>query len=174
MRAAIVAEAKTWLGTPYKAVGRIKGVGISCAMLVYMVVRAVRAIPEGATEPKWYSGQVHLNSTEDRMIDCLIAYGGREIEESAIQPGDIVFYKTGLSFGHIAIGTSSGFAVTCIAQSDPACMVYTNISDWPANSIPLGTWTSTVAGAWDASGYTNMTIPVSLPGSSILVTVTPQ
>jgi cell wall-associated NlpC family hydrolase len=103
MRAAIVAEAKTWLGTPYKSVGRIKGVGISCAMLVYQVVRAVRIIPEGAAEPKWYSGQVHLNSTEDRMIDCLVAYGGREIAEAAIQPGDIVFYKTGLSFGHIAI-----------------------------------------------------------------------
>jgi NlpC/P60 family putative phage cell wall peptidase len=39
-RAQVVAEARTWLGTPYRHQGRLKGVSVDCAGLVVCVFQA--------------------------------------------------------------------------------------------------------------------------------------
>lgn len=53
---AVVAEAMTWAGTPYRHQGRTKGVGCDCIGLVLGVWRAVHgAVPEqpGPYAPDW-------------------------------------------------------------------------------------------------------------------------
>lgn len=50
-RAAIVAEARAWLGTPYRHQASLKGVGADCLGLVRGVWRAVVGPePEGSEE----------------------------------------------------------------------------------------------------------------------------
>jgi cell wall-associated NlpC family hydrolase len=102
-RGAIVAEAKSWIGTPYHDDGKLKGVGVNCAQFAYRVAKASGALPADAPEPRWYTPQLATHSKEERLIEYVKAYGGVEIPEAQVKPGDIVAYKTGLSHGHLAI-----------------------------------------------------------------------
>lgn len=45
LRAAIVAEARGWIGTPFIHQHRVRGVGVDCAGLVICVARAVGIVP---------------------------------------------------------------------------------------------------------------------------------
>lgn len=102
-RSAIVAEALSWVGTPYRNTGRIKGVGVNCAQLLYGVAIGSGAIPPDSPEPKWYTAQLHTHSKDERLIAYVENYGAQEVSESEVGPGDIVLYKTGQSHGHAAI-----------------------------------------------------------------------
>ena len=45
-RARLLAEARSWLGTPYAADGAVKGAGVSCSLLPYEILRACgHAVP---------------------------------------------------------------------------------------------------------------------------------
>jgi cell wall-associated NlpC family hydrolase len=103
LRAALVREALSWEGTPYKSCGRIRGVGTNCAQFVYAVFKDSGAIAADAPEPRWYTPQFALHSKEERLIAYLKAYGAVEIEEKDVLPGDVIAYKNGLSHGHLAI-----------------------------------------------------------------------
>jgi cell wall-associated NlpC family hydrolase len=103
LRARMVAEALSWIGTPYKSGARIKGVGVNCAQLLYGVAKDAGAIPEDAPEPRWFTSQFALHQKDERIIDYIKEYGCHEISQSEVQYGDIVVYKTGKSHGHAAI-----------------------------------------------------------------------
>src|ERR1700748_1385569 len=96
-RAAVVAEAMEWRGTPYKLNGRIKGVGCNCAQLLYGVAIGSGAIPSKPPEPRWYSPQLHVHSKDERLIEYFKSYGAVQVKESEIQDGDIVLYRSGKS-----------------------------------------------------------------------------
>jgi len=102
-RNAIVAEALTWLGTPYVQCARIKGVGCNCAQLLFGVALGAKVIPANSPEPRWYTPQLATHSKEERLIGYVQSYGATEIEEEQLLPGDIILYKTGRSHGHAAI-----------------------------------------------------------------------
>ena len=92
-RAAVVAEAKTWIGTPYRGWACMKGKGADCGQLIYGVFRNVGLV--AAMElPKDYSLQVaqHRESREYvEVVDRFFA----DIPEDEAQPGDLVLYKLG-------------------------------------------------------------------------------
>lgn len=113
-RTAIILEASSWISTPYKNCGAIKGVGVNCAMFLYAVAKSSGVLPADAPEPRWYTSQLATNSKEERLIDYIKAYGAREISERDIASGDIVVYKTGLSHGHAAIVLSWPEIIHCI------------------------------------------------------------
>lgn len=98
-RAAIVAEALSWLSTPYHHHGRIKGVGVDCAMLPAEVLEAVGAIPH--LEPE-YSPQWMLHRDEEKYLEWVRPYA-REICREQVQPGDLVMWKFGRTYSHSAI-----------------------------------------------------------------------
>lgn len=100
-RTAIVAEALTWIGTPYRVAGRVKGAGVNCAQLLYGVAK--NSVLPDAPEPKWFSAQLTYHSKEERVAEYIMAYGAHEIEESEVRPGDIVLYKIGQAHGHAGI-----------------------------------------------------------------------
>jgi cell wall-associated NlpC family hydrolase len=100
-RAAVVGEAKSWVGTPYVGCARLKGHGVDCGQLLYGVYLNAGLIPE-LELPKNYSIQVaqHRTSPEYRnLVDKLFEI----IPESAALPGDVVLYKLGKDFAHGAI-----------------------------------------------------------------------
>ncbi len=100
-RSNVVAEALTWIGTPYRGWSCLKGLGADCGQLLYGVYRNCGLIPV-LDLPKDYSLQVSQHQASTEYVDLVARYF-REIPEAAAQPGDIVVYKLGLAFSHAAI-----------------------------------------------------------------------
>lgn len=98
-RAAIVAEALSWLSTPYHNHGRVKGVGVDCAQLPAAVYEACGLIPH--LEPE-YSAQWMLHRDEELYLAWVRPYA-REITREEVQPGDLAMWKFGRTYSHSAI-----------------------------------------------------------------------
>lgn len=97
-RAAVVAEAMSWLGTPWHHGGRIKGAGVDCVQFLAGVYHACGLLPEidtGDYPPDWM-----FHRDEERLL-----YGLREYatEIDVPQPGDIVVFKFGRCYSHAGI-----------------------------------------------------------------------
>ncbi|MBC2668759.1 C40 family peptidase [Novosphingobium piscinae] len=98
-RAAIVAEAMSWIDTPYHHHARIKGVGVDCAQLPAAVYHAVGLIPDLQPE---YSPQWMLHRDEEQYLAWVRPHA-REIERDQLEPGDLVMWKFGRTYSHSAI-----------------------------------------------------------------------
>jgi NlpC/P60 family putative phage cell wall peptidase len=97
-RARVIAEARTWLGTPYHPMGRIKGVGVDCATLlceVYEATGVVQHVDPGTYAPDW-----HLHHGAEQYLGWLQKYA---VETVAPMPGDVIVWRFGRCFAHGAI-----------------------------------------------------------------------
>ena len=98
-RRRVVAEARSWLGTPYHHNQRVKGAGVDCANLPAAVYAAAGVIPEIAAED--YSPQWHLHRDQERylgrVLDHAVEFAGPP------GPGDFVLWKVGRCYAHGAI-----------------------------------------------------------------------
>lgn len=99
LRSAIVAEAMTWLGTPYHHCARIKGAGVDCAQLPAAVYHAVGLIPD--LQPD-YSPQWMLHRDEEQYLAWVRPYA-REITREELRPGDLAMWRFGRTYSHSAI-----------------------------------------------------------------------
>lgn len=97
-RQLVVAEAKSWLGTPYHPHGRLKGIGVDCAMLPAAVYHACGLVEH--IDPGNYPVDWHLHRSEERYLSIVLQYA-KEVD--SVQPGDLVLYKWGRCFAHGAI-----------------------------------------------------------------------
>ena len=95
-REGIVAEALSWLGTPYAHRQRLKGVGVDCAQLPFAVYRACGLLGEGELDP--YPAQGHLHRGEELYVDEVVRLGGREV--ASARPGDLLLWRYGRTFSH--------------------------------------------------------------------------
>ena len=100
-RAAVVAEAKTWLGTPYHHCADIKGAGVDCLMLLVRVYHAVGLMP--ATDPRPYAPQWHLHRNDELYLAGLEQHGRELALEEEPQAGDIAVWRFGRTFSHAGI-----------------------------------------------------------------------
>lgn len=100
-RAAVIAEAMTWLRTPYHHMGRIKGRtgGVDCAMLLAEVYHRAGIVPR--IEVQHYSRDWHLHRRDERFISYILPHA-TEIA-GAPQPGDAVTFHVGHGFAHAGI-----------------------------------------------------------------------
>lgn len=99
-RAAIVAEAQSWLGTKYHHLGDIKGVGVDCAMLLVRIYQAVGLVPD--FDPRPYAPEWFLHRDEERYLAGMEKYS-RRIEHADALPGDLLIYRFGRTASHGAI-----------------------------------------------------------------------
>jgi NlpC/P60 family putative phage cell wall peptidase len=89
-RAAILAEAREWIGTPYQHQASVKGAGCDCLGLVRGVWRAIYgAEPEAPPPytPDW---------AERQGAETLLAAARRHLREIAMeaaQPGDVLLFR---------------------------------------------------------------------------------
>lgn len=104
-RAAIVAEALTWLRTPYHHKARVKGAGADCALFPAAVYEACKVIPH--IEPD-YVRDWYLHRREERYLEWVRRFGV-EIPEAAAKPADFVLWKWGLTYSHggIVVGPTT-------------------------------------------------------------------
>jgi cell wall-associated NlpC family hydrolase len=108
IRAAIVAEARTWLGTPYHHHARIKGAGVDCAQILLAVYCDALGLAP-SFDAGHYSTQWHLHRSEELYLQWLAMAGARRVQTPA--PGDIAMFRFGRTYSHSAIHVGDGLLV---------------------------------------------------------------
>ncbi|UGV26103.1 peptidase P60 [Rhodopseudomonas boonkerdii] len=125
-RAAIVAEARDWIGTPYRHQASLKGIGCDCLGLVRGVWRnCVGAEPETPPPyaPDW---------AEARGEEALAAVACRHlvaVKPDAFDAGDVLLFRwrDGCVAKHAAIATDDG---TMIHAHDGAVVSEVALAPW--------------------------------------------
>jgi NlpC/P60 family putative phage cell wall peptidase len=126
-RSAIVAEARAFIGTPYRHQASLKGVGCDCLGLVRGVWRALcgeEPEPVPAYAPGW---------AEATGAEQLAAAAARHLvrldDANAFQPGDVILFRwrAGLPAKHAAIVTAPALMVHA---HDGASVAEVAIAPW--------------------------------------------
>jgi cell wall-associated NlpC family hydrolase len=97
-REAVCDIARSWIGTLYHHMGRVKGAGVDCAMFPLEVYREARIIGEVAVP--FYPPDWHLHRSEEIYLGIVQRYA---TETEAPSPGDFVLYHFGRAWSHGAI-----------------------------------------------------------------------
>lgn len=109
LRAAIVEEAYSWLGTPYGNCGDVKGPNgiVDCAMILVRVFSAVGILPL-TFDPRPYNSNWHLHQDEARYMAGLEQWA-HQVATPGI--GDIPMYRFGRHASHGAIIVSDDLII---------------------------------------------------------------
>jgi len=99
-RAAVIAEAMTWLRTPYHHHARVKGAGCDCAQFPAAVYEAAGLMDH--VEPV-YPHDWHMHRNEELYLSWAATVGAVEIPVEQAGPGDFIIWKFGRTFSHGAI-----------------------------------------------------------------------
>jgi NlpC/P60 family putative phage cell wall peptidase len=108
-RAAIVAEARRWIGTPYHHAADILGAGVDCGMLIVRVFVDTGLCPP--FDPRPYPADWHLHRGEERYLGFVF---DRCREVDAAQVGDVIVFRYGRCYSHGGI----------ITRTDPLTFVH--------------------------------------------------
>ena len=105
-RKQIIAEALTWLDTPWRHQAMIKGTegGVDCAMFLVGVAKNLGMLDEDTINsiPN-YPKDWHFHNTESMMIPIIESLGAEKIYMSQSRPGDILLFKVGRCESHMGI-----------------------------------------------------------------------
>src|ERR1700684_1765254 len=94
-RAAVVAAARSWIGTPYHNCADIKGVGVDCGMLLVRVFVDLNLCPP--FDPRPYPVDWHLHRSEERYLGFIF---DRSAEVAQPLPGDVMVVRYGRWYSH--------------------------------------------------------------------------
>lgn len=100
-RESIIAEARTWISTPYHHHGRIKGVGVDCAQLLCAVFEATGHAPH--VDTGFYPVDWHLHRGQELFTETLLPHAQRMPDGAQPLPGDVFVFRYGRTFSHGAI-----------------------------------------------------------------------
>lgn len=102
-RRAVVAEALSWRGTPYRQMGATKGPNgaVDCSMLLVRCWVDAGVFEE--FDPRPYPASWYLHRSEERYLAWMETVAA-EIESP--QPGDIVLWRFGRCFSHSGLMVS--------------------------------------------------------------------
>lgn len=97
-REQIVAEARTWLGTPWHHDAAIKGAGVDCAQFLRRVYIDAGAVP--AFEVEHYPMQWYLHQGQPLFLEWVAKFGHKV---DVALPGDVLMFNFGRHAAHGAI-----------------------------------------------------------------------
>jgi cell wall-associated NlpC family hydrolase len=112
LRAKVIAEAYSWIDTPFAHNAKVKGAGVDCAMLLEAVFMSVGLICEAY--PKRYSSQWHLHRDEERYLAWL-NYLALEVPQP--QPGDVGIWQIGRCYSHAGLFVDADHVIHAWADS---------------------------------------------------------
>jgi NlpC/P60 family putative phage cell wall peptidase len=121
----IVAEARSWIGTPYRHQASLKGVGCDCLGLLRGVWRGVMGSEPELPPP-------YSPDWAEAGADTLVQAARRhlvEIEPSIIAAGDVLLFRwrADLPAKHCAIASSES---TMVHAHDGACVAEVAFRSW--------------------------------------------
>ena len=124
MRARIVAEARTWLKTPYHHMARIKGAGVDCLQILIGIYSAVGLCPPDI-DPGYYPNDWMLHRDEERYLEGVSQYAHEMPQGTEPKPGDFVVYLFGRCYSHSAVVLEPGLYIHALMNqfvqfADPA------------------------------------------------------
>lgn len=99
-RAAVVAEAMSWVGSKWHHAADVKGVATDCAMLIVRVFVDTGIVPP--FDPRPYSPAWFLHRGEEKFMEIVLQCGAHEIAGPP-KPGDLALWKVGRLFAHGSI-----------------------------------------------------------------------
>jgi cell wall-associated NlpC family hydrolase len=104
-RAAVVAEARSWVGTPYHNCADVKRTatergGVDCGMLIVRVFCDTGLLPP--FDPRPYPADWHLHRGEEKYLE-IVRRHGRKVDTP--QPGDLAMFQFGRCAAHGGIVT---------------------------------------------------------------------
>jgi len=102
-RADIVAEARTWIGTPYQHQARVRGIGCDCGGLIGAVGVAVGAFPANAWAAEFAPHAGYARTPANGMLEAICQRFLRAIGLAAVQPGDVVLMRFSVEPQHLGI-----------------------------------------------------------------------
>ena len=94
-RAAVVREARSWIGTRYHNCADKKGIGVDCGMLLVRVFCDLKLCPH--FDPRPYPPDWHLHRSEEKYLGFVF---DRAHEVERPQPGDVAVFKFGRCYSH--------------------------------------------------------------------------
>jgi len=145
----VIAEARSWIGTPYRHQASLKGVGCDCLGLLRGVWRAVvgaeSELPPPYT-PDW------AEAGADALMDAARRH---LVPLTAVEPGCVLLFRwrDGLAAKHCAIATSRD---TMIHAHDGACVAEVAFRPWWQRHVtgvfafPATGWAAN--GEWEMGG----------------------
>jgi len=122
-RAAVVAAARRWLGTPYHHMADLPGLGVDCAMILVRVFCDLGLVEP--FDPRPYTMDWMLHRDDERYLGFLLARA-REVPPSTgsgPEPGDVVLFRVGRCFAHGGIVTASQPLTMIHAFAPARCVV---------------------------------------------------
>jgi cell wall-associated NlpC family hydrolase len=99
-RAAVVAEARTWLGTRWIHEARVRGAGVDCGKLLAAVYEACGII--GSVTIESYPRAWAHHRGEEKFLGYVEQMAARVTDREPL-PGDIVLFRYGRSLSHAGI-----------------------------------------------------------------------
>lgn len=117
-RAAIVAEAHSWLRTPYVHCANVKGAGVDCAMLLVEIGKAVGRVPADF-DPRPYEPEWYLHRSEERYMAGLDRFMHRV---SVGRPGDVQLFRFGRCAAHGGLIVSDELMIHAYRPHGNVCL----------------------------------------------------
>ncbi len=110
-REKVIAEARTWIGTPYHTNARVKGAGCDCATLLFMVYHACGLVPDEDTGI--FSGDWWCHVSDEIYMRRVVRHAHKVAEAISYatlsaKPGNIVLTRCAESrvYNHAGIVTA--------------------------------------------------------------------
>lgn len=94
-REKVIAEATSWIGTPYHHQARVKGHGVDCGTLLIEVFHRCGLIPN--VNPGNYSMEWHLHHSAEQYLNWVEQYADPVLQPL---PGDVAIFRFGRTFSH--------------------------------------------------------------------------
>lgn len=125
-RAAVLAEAMTWIRTPWHHAARVKGAGVDCAQFLIAVYVAAGLIDDFS--PDSYPPDWHLHRDEQRFMNNLMRYTERV--DSPL-PGDVAMFQYGRHAAHGSLVIEPDAPTIIHAWRDEGMVTITDLSTNP-------------------------------------------
>lgn len=130
-QAAIVAEAESWLSTPYHHAACVKGVGVDCAMLPVRVFCDLKLVPH--FDPRPYPHDWMLHHSEERYLGWVEKFADKV---NYSRPGDLVLFRVGRCLAHGGIVVS------------PEVMIHADLHAGCVERCDISRWADRLGGYW--------------------------
>lgn len=104
---ALIDEARSWIGTPFRHGQSVKGSGCDCVGFIIGVGKATGMVPE-EYRPPVYSAQHTLHRDDSILKAELAAFATEQPKGTPPQKGDIIVFHWARTPGHAGICAGGG------------------------------------------------------------------